>query len=169
MRILHINIFEQLGSAAKSACRLHRAFLNAGADSRMLVRQRDSGDEITSVAASEDDLDAQLDLIQEFYIERNKKADTAPFTPSLAGTSLATHPWVEEADLIHLHWVSRLMGLKDLQRIRIKGKRVVWTLHDLWPLTGGCHYSGQCRAFQTECVDCPILERDPVSFCQLVF
>jgi glycosyltransferase involved in cell wall biosynthesis len=169
MRILHFNTYEQLGGAAKSAYRLHRALLNAGADSRMLVRQRDSGDETTSVAASEDDLDAQLDLIQGYYIERNKKADTAPFTPSLAGTSLATHPWVEEADLIHLHWVSRLMGLEDLQRIRSKGKRVVWTMHDLWPLTGGCHYSGQCQAFQTECVDCPILERDPCHFVNWCF
>lgn len=164
MKILHINTFEQTGGAAKSAYRLHRALLDAGVDSRMLVKQRDSGDERTSVVASEDYLDAQLDLIQKFYIDQYKRADAAPFTPPLVATSLATHPWVENADVIHLHWVSRLLSPEDLQKLRIKGKRVVWTLHDLWPLTGGCHYSRQCLAFQTECIDCPVLENDPFHF-----
>lgn len=164
MKILHLNTFEQIGGAAKSAYRLHRALLNAGVDSRMLVKQRDSQDLEVSVAESEVNLDAELDLVQRFYIDQHKRADAAPFTHSLAATSVASHPWVEEADIIHLHWVSRLLQTEDFRQFRIKGKRVVWTLHDQWPLTGGCHYSGGCTAFEAECFDCPVLERDPFHF-----
>jgi glycosyltransferase involved in cell wall biosynthesis len=164
MKILHLNTFEQAGGAAKSAYRLHRALLDAGVDSRMLVKQRDSAEETTDLAVSEKELDSQLDLIQKFYVERYNRPNPAPFTHPFAATSLTTHPWVEEADLIHLHWVSRLVNPEDVLEFRAKGKRVVWTLHDMWPLTGGCHYSGQCRAFQSECVDCPILEQDPSHF-----
>jgi len=42
---------------------------------------------------------------------------------------------------------------------------LVWSLHDMWAFTGGCHYSDKnCRAFEQSCGRCPVLgsskERD---------
>jgi len=34
------------------------------------------------------------------------------------------------------------------------GKPVFWTMHDMWPITGGCHHSRGCLNFQMECGDC---------------
>lgn len=64
------------------------------------------------------------------------------------------------ADLYHLHWTS---GFADLPDFFGKVKTpVVWTLHDQFPFTGGCHYSGECRAFITGCGRCPQLgSNDP--------
>jgi hypothetical protein len=37
---------------------------------------------------------------------------------------------------------------------------LVWTLHDMWPLTGYCCYSYNCRKYEKGCVgDCPEVNR----------
>lgn len=71
------------------------------------------------------------------------------------GTDITRLECFREADVIHLHWVNQgFLSLSDVGRIISSGKRVVWTLHDQWPLTGICHYSGDCHQFQTHCADC---------------
>lgn len=39
----------------------------------------------------------------------------------------------------------------------VKGKSIVWTLHDMNPFTGGCHYSADCERYQSGCGACPQL------------
>ena len=34
---------------------------------------------------------------------------------------------------------------------------IVWTLHDMWPFTGGCHYDMDCGRYQSGCGECPQL------------
>ena len=72
---------------------------------------------------------------------------------------------IRNADIIHLHWVAGILFSPALLSA-MSGKRVVWTLHDENAFTGGCHYSGDCKAFETQCHDCRILKepgRDDVS------
>ena len=52
-------------------------------------------------------------------------------------------------DVIHLHWING--GFLDISTIAKFNKPVFWTLHDIWPLTGGCHYSGECNKYENEC------------------
>lgn len=60
--------------------------------------------------------------------------------------------------LVHLHWLaSSLLRIEDLGRLRIP---VVWTLHDTWAFTGGCHYTGDCTGYQRQCGQCPQLGSD---------
>lgn len=64
------------------------------------------------------------------------------------------------ADVIHLHWVNQgMLSLKDVGRILETGKRVVWTMHDMWPFTGVCHQASECTRWLTGCGDCPLLKR----------
>ena len=39
----------------------------------------------------------------------------------------------------------------------VLGAPVVWTMHDLWTFTGGCHYAGPCGRFAESCGRCPLL------------
>lgn len=65
------------------------------------------------------------------------------------------HPFVRTADVVHLHnihggffnplWLNRLSRTKPL----------VWTLHDMWPLTGHCAHSFDCERWKTGCGYCP--------------
>ncbi|HZP58950.1 MAG TPA: glycosyltransferase, partial [Opitutaceae bacterium] len=58
-------------------------------------------------------------------------------------------------DVVHLHWVADgFFRVETLQTVEIP---IVWTMHDMWPFTGGCHYSGDCLAFTEVCGRCPML------------
>lgn len=60
-----------------------------------------------------------------------------------------------EADIVHLHWVgSGFLSLGELAKFAMP---VVWTLHDMWAFTGGCHYSAGCDRFRGGCGRCPQL------------
>jgi len=61
------------------------------------------------------------------------------------------------ADILHLHWTSWLVPPAALRRRLEAGRAVVWTLHDLWPMTGGCHYPAGCEQYRTACLACPQL------------
>jgi glycosyltransferase involved in cell wall biosynthesis len=69
---------------------------------------------------------------------------------------LHSHPLVKEADVINLHWVSE--GFLDYKKFfRNVKKKIVWTLHDMNPFTGGCHYSEDSRGYVVNCENCPQL------------
>jgi len=62
-----------------------------------------------------------------------------------------------EADIYNLHWV---VGLVEPRRFFTHypiGRPLVWTLHDMNPLTGGCHYAFDCLRFAGKCGCCPQL------------
>ena len=60
-------------------------------------------------------------------------------------------------DILQLHWVSTFVDYREFF-LRISRKLpIVWTLHDMNPFTGGCHYSGDCGKFRASCGACPEL------------
>lgn len=58
-------------------------------------------------------------------------------------------------DIVHLHWVND--GFVNIQEISKIKQPVFWTLHDMWPFTGGCHYSNGCSKFSAQCGECPVI------------
>jgi glycosyltransferase involved in cell wall biosynthesis len=58
-------------------------------------------------------------------------------------------------DIVNLHWVSHFLSPSAVKSLLDSGKPVVWTLHDMLPFTGGCHYTSGCEKFTTNCVECP--------------
>jgi glycosyltransferase involved in cell wall biosynthesis len=62
----------------------------------------------------------------------------------------------KDYDIIHLHWINKgFINVKDLASIK---KPIVWTCHDLWPISGGCHLSYTCQNFQQECGNCQFMK-----------
>lgn len=60
-----------------------------------------------------------------------------------------------KTDIVHLHWVGD--GFLNLAELGRFGAPVVWTLHDAWAFTGGCHYPEGCRRYREACGKCPQL------------
>jgi len=60
-------------------------------------------------------------------------------------------------DIIHLHGINGAVRLEDLHSVP-KHTRVVWTLHDMNPFTGACHYSLGCEGFKGSCSGCPAVK-----------
>lgn len=55
----------------------------------------------------------------------------------------------------NLHWVARWLDLPSFLGSLPPGAPLVWSLHDLIPITGGCHYPGECDHFTRNCGNCP--------------
>ena len=82
------------------------------------------------------------------------------FSPARFGANLNFHPAIQQADVLHLHWINfGFLSLNGLQSLFDLGKPIVWTLHDQWAFTGGCHYSRGCTHFRTHCHQCPYLKK----------
>lgn len=60
---------------------------------------------------------------------------------------------VRDADVIHVHWPHGIVGLGALAALS-QTTRVVWTLHDMNPFTGVCHYSVDCGCQSSSSGDC---------------
>jgi len=60
-------------------------------------------------------------------------------------------------DILQLHWVSSFVDYRKLFLRIPRNLPIVWTLHDMNPFTGGCHYSGDCGKFRASCGACPEL------------
>lgn len=54
--------------------------------------------------------------------------------------------------VVNLHWVPSLIDLKNLTFLKVP---VVLTLHDIWPMTGGCHCNYGCNQWIDGCEACP--------------
>lgn len=158
MKVLIVSAHDLHGGAGRAAFRLHQALTGIGVDSSMLVQQRLSEDPKVSghsglsgrvVSGVRSRVD-RLPLLR--YPERSQLW----FSPSwLPGSGILDKINNSDADIVHLHWITGgMIRIEDVRRIE---KPVVWTLHDMWPMTGGCHYDNGCGRFQESCGACPQL------------
>jgi len=63
-------------------------------------------------------------------------------------------------DITHLHWINGRIGFASLLSTVPPGHPLIWTLHDMYPFTGGCAYSGGCGRYATGCGECPQLAQN---------
>lgn len=61
--------------------------------------------------------------------------------------------------ILHLHWINGLFDLSKIIEIQKHNKRIVWTMHDMEPFTGGCHNSINCSKFEQSCLECPAVRK----------
>ncbi|MCR5158758.1 MAG: glycosyltransferase [Prevotella sp.] len=160
MKVLIVNTSELTGGAAVAASRLCDALNNYGVKAKMLVRDKQTAD--ISVSACGHALQNRWNFLWERVVIwlNNRLSRESLFKVSIANTGIditKTHEF-QEADIIHLHWVNQgLLSLKGISRILQSGKPVVWTMHDMWPLTAICHHAYACTHFEESCGECPFL------------
>lgn len=166
MKILIINTAENKGGAAVACNRLHEALLHNGVDSKMLVRQKSSTDK-TVFEFTNSPLRKKINLFfffLELFILKFFKKDGVDFSLPWFGPALHKHPLVKDAEIIHLHWVQNsFLTLRSLKKLQSLNKPIIWTLHDMWAFTGGCHYNVDCRKFETSCSECPQLKNTSIA------
>ncbi len=169
MKILILNTTEHTGGAAVAANRLLRALLRQGVSALMLVRDR-ATDDPAVVSLDQGAVRRWLNFLY-FVWERlviylcNKLNKRNLFQVSIANTGINIRRTAafREADVIHIHWINQgFLSLDEIARIIASGKRVVWTLHDLWPATAICHYPGDCVKYRTDCSACPMMSENPL-------
>lgn len=165
MRIVHISTADITGGAARAAFRLHTALLAAGEESSMLVNGKSSDLDSVHAATGAQDVGSFFGrFIQTYYIDGNRTPiSNTYFSLDWPGHDLSGHSLIQQADVIHLHWISGFQSPATLAALQALGKPLVWTLHDQRAFTGGCHYSAGCRKYEVDCAGCPQLGVDPAA------
>jgi glycosyltransferase involved in cell wall biosynthesis len=64
---------------------------------------------------------------------------------------------IPPSDVLQLHWIATFVDYGKFFRRVPQGIPIVWTLHDMNPFTGGCHFDGNCGRFHASCGACPEL------------
>ncbi len=165
MKVVHVSTYHTFGGAAIAALRLHHALLAAGVESSLLVQETERTENHVEgfyVGFLEKKLAFARFVAERLYFASQEKDKNVRFhfSPLWAGVDISTHPLVQHADVIHLHWVNfGFLSLRSLEKLFALGKPVVWTMHDMSTFTGGCHYSRDCNHYLSHCHHCPYLRK----------
>jgi glycosyltransferase involved in cell wall biosynthesis len=168
VRVLHISTHDVAGGAARAAGRIHRGLIELGVDSSMLVAVRGGLGRNVSALRIGRRPGARL---CRWMARKRRLADMARYQrKTLAGFERFSDDRTElgkdlvrqlpEADILHLHWIADLLDYREFFRRLPPARRLVWTLHDMNPFTGGCHYDADCGRFAGACGACPQLGSD---------
>jgi glycosyltransferase involved in cell wall biosynthesis len=153
------------GGAAHAMSRLHEALQRIGIHSRLLLRNgADPANDVETIA-TRGDADELFPTVREAvirqYVELNRTAiSNTHFSLHIDGADVSRVPSVASSDIVHLHWTATFQTPADVRAL-LRTKAVVWTLHDLEPLTGGCHFPAGCDRYVSDCAGCPQLAHDP--------
>jgi len=145
--------------------RLHRGLRQIGHESIFFVRDlAEAGEGIVAFDARAGLFvralrNARRNRIEaDFAPYRKKRAEGQEFFSDdrgvLGGELLRQLP---AADVVNLHWVAGFVDYSDFLAQIPQKTPVVWTLHDMNPFTGGCHYDRSCGKFAAACGACPEL------------
>lgn len=159
MKILHLAAGDLSGGAARGAYWLHQGLLAFGVDSKILVSSKSYTADSLVFSLSKSKLSYLRSILRSqvdpLIVKAYKNRQGNIFSTGLVGYDFTKTEEYKQADIIHLHWVNAgLVNVKDLKKI---DKPIVWTLRDMWPFTGGCHYALDCERFKKGCGACPQL------------
>lgn len=158
MKVLLLSTTDIHGGAARAAYQLHQGLQIINVSSQMLVQTRLSDDETvtssqTRIEKAIAKLRPGLDKlpVQQLYPQCDGTMFSLQWLPD-RNASKVSHI---DADVINLHWVCG--GFLNIGSIAKFKQPIVWTLHDMWAFTGGCHYSQECHRYTDSCGTCPQL------------
>lgn len=173
MNVLQISGTDKIGGAGIAAYRLHQGLTQAGIDSQMLVLRQATSDATVHRLLPRM---SRLQRLQTRYASKQvtrqlkahpRKPDSAYWSLNNRSYPIANQINAFNADIVHIHWVGdNYLPIQQFSKINAP---IIWTLHDMWAFTGGCHYSGDCQAYQTGCGNCPqLLQSHPQDISQQV-
>lgn len=162
MKIVHLNTYDGNGGAGRACLRLSDALNDAGVDSKVLVYYK-FGNNPSIVNLSRGPIakaTAVYNIMAERYLSKALvKAVQTPFSLQWFGKSIVKNKWIQEADVIHIHWINHgFLTPRFLAKLAELDKPIVWTFHDSNAFTGGCHVRYSCENFHRQCGNCPLLK-----------
>jgi len=154
MKVLIVNKKDISGGAARAAHRLYIGLKKQGVDSQMMVMEKYSDDPLIHKVAT-GWLNKYTSRFDKLVLKLYKKRKEDIFSPAFSSTNFMSAINKVNPDIIHLHWIPR--GFLSIDSLAKINKPIVWSLHDMWPYTGGCHYDNDCGKFVEGCGKCPML------------
>jgi glycosyltransferase involved in cell wall biosynthesis len=142
--------FSTSGGAGVVASRLQELQVKNSVDSRILhVTDRN----IQALKFSNPLL--VLRALIDFFLVRKDRKNSLFTLLRTKGSSRILRELRSCQALVHLHWTPGAVSTTDVEKLLSDGRMVVWTIHDMWPITAGCHHARDCGEFINHCSGCP--------------
>jgi glycosyltransferase involved in cell wall biosynthesis len=160
MKVLMINSSLVDGGAAKMCQRLMAELKRKSIESVLVVKKNINKKEqvleigkknrwwdLMSRLLGRSDIEMYLsDLLHNFWAN-----DVSGFNNKTLFDSLT----YQDSTVVHMHNLhGQYFNLKNLINISLR-KKTIWTLHDMWAISGHCAHSFECKKWENGCGDCP--------------
>ena len=139
MKVLQISLSNIGGGAAKIVTDLHSELLNRGIDSELIIFEGSSSKKTIIINRSKISVlvfrlkNLIFRIIVSFFTNKSKDYRSINIFPSILLNRINS----SDADIVHLHWIgAEMISIKQISQIN---KKIIWTLHDAWPLNGSYH------------------------------
>ena len=160
MKVTLLNHSDTLGGASVVTFRLMQALRDEGVDAQMLVLSKTSDSEsVTQLCTRRRRNRAFLSERLNIFLRNGfSKANLFKVSTATHGVSLISHPLIAEADVIAINWINQgMLSLDELEALTRLGKPIIWTMHDMWCLTGVCHHALECDNYKAQCGNCQFI------------
>ena len=153
MKVIHL-VTEDCYGAGKAAQRISNS-VSKEFESKVFVLRNIGKSDVEVI-----NVPRYLNFIQKVYrklneYETNRFSNGNLFHIEKRGIGFGFFLKKEKPDIIHIHYLNdgffsyKLMNVMATLKIP-----VIWTLHDMWPFTGGCHYDQMCGQYKKDCSFC---------------
>jgi glycosyltransferase involved in cell wall biosynthesis len=141
-KIVHLNLTGK-GGAWIAANRVNTMLSQNGIDSKIVSLSKEVG-------SGSRDLPGWID----YKIATRSPVDyTTSFFRSIGMHPEVVGKAVQNASIVNLHWFPGHIRRSIWEKF--KGKKLIWTMHDMQPFTAFCHHSNSCEQYQKDCSRCP--------------
>lgn len=147
MKVAHIT-HSLSGGVGNAALSLHTALNRAGVKSVLITAaDLENGEDFNRAVNEWKSLVAEYpDRVKNYEMFSSPNTAFPHLRQALPG----------DVDILHFHWVCGIVPF-DIPWPWLKDYPIAWTLHDMNPFTGGCHFSAGCDRYRHGCGDCPQL------------
>lgn len=161
MKIVIINKSDATGGAAVVSLRLMKALRKLGVDAKMIVCEKltDDPNVVKAAPAWKIKWNFLIERLRIFAANGFNRSTLFKIDTGSDGLPLWRYPEVKEADAVLINWTNQgMLSLRGIRKIAGTGKKILWTMHDMWAFTGICHHSGTCCHYKADCRKCPLLD-----------
>lgn len=146
MKVLHITVHDSNG-AGIAASRIVEAQRNLGIDSKLLVREKEQ--------KANHIIKSRKFKVIDYALNKVFRLIGLDFMVSLESLRIRGLKEFRKADIIHIHNIHHNRFFHPI--FWPKNKKYVYTLHDMWGITGNCNYNySLCNRFTDGCYSCPL-------------
>lgn len=166
MKVLFVNTNENYGGAARAANRIMRGVQQCGVEAQMFVKNKyTQAADVVSIwqFVPKNAIYRAFNWVaqkiknqwQHFKWRPYQTTKKDVFLSDLRSMSCHSALQKMDYDIVHLNWINqRFLDIDELKKIK---KPIVWTLHDSWTFTGICHLPYDCKNYEIQCGECPML------------
>lgn len=157
MKVCLLSSSDVRGGAPIAAYRLHQGLRYLGVNSLMVVGEKTRYDEhVLGPSSRAARLWMKLlSILDVFPLRARLYPKPEMYSLQWLPDAIASKIAYLSPDLINMHWING--GYVQIETLATFQQPVVWTLHDMWAFTGGCHYNQECERYMQACGACPQL------------